>query len=98
MTHVLGDNKEEIMSERDFEAKTEVIVGKEPEKKNMGVVTVAKKLRLRKQPNKDSEIICLLNEGDEVEILKDKSTHKFYRVVLSSGVEGFCMKEFITLK
>lgn len=64
----------------------------------IGFVVSAKKLRVRKQANKEAEIICLLNEGDEVEIIREKSTHKFYRVVLTSGIEGFCLKEFIELK
>lgn len=64
----------------------------------MGFVVSAKKLRVRKQANKEAEIICLLDEGDEVEIIKEKSTHKFYRIVLASGIEGFCLKEFIKLK
>ena len=64
----------------------------------MGFVVGAKKLRVRKQANKEAEITCLLDEGDEVEIIKEKSTHKFYRVVLASGIEGFCLKEFIRLK
>lgn len=64
----------------------------------IGFVVDTKKLRVRKQANIESEIICLLNEGDEVEIIKEKSTHKFYRVVLASGIKGFCLKEFIRLK
>lgn len=64
----------------------------------IGFVVGAKKLRVRRQANKEAEIICLLNEGDEVKIIREKSTHKFYRVVLTSGIEGFCLKEFIKLK
>lgn len=97
MTHVLGDNKEEIMNEKNIEFENYEIAS-QPERKTIGQVSNAKKLRLRRKPNEKAEIVCLLNEGDEVTIITNKSTHEFYKVVLSSGVEGFCMKKFITLK
>lgn len=62
-----------------------------------GLVVNCLKLRVRTCPNKESEVLCVLDKGDKVEIIKEKSTHKFYKIVLSSGVEGFCLKDFIKI-
>lgn len=72
-------------------------VGIEVEEPVFGLVVDCLKLRVRTRPNKESEVLCVLDKGDKVEIIKEKSTHKFYKIVLPSGVEGFCLKDFIEI-
>ena len=55
-------------------------------------------LRVRKESNVDSEELCIINKLSEVVIDLDNSTDYFYKVTTSEGVEGYCMKKFITIK
>lgn len=64
----------------------------------VGVVAGCKKLNVRKAGKPDAEVLCVLNENAEVQIDKKRSTRDFYRVCTAAGVEGFCMKTFITIK
>ena len=62
-----------------------------------GVVHNCTKLNVRKQPSKDSEIVFVLNEGSEVSIDEENSTEEWYSITHASGVEGFCMKQFVAM-
>lgn len=69
-----------------------------PEQKPLtGNVSGCAKLNVRKEPNKDAEVLAVINEGSEVIINKVKSTMDFYAVCTAAGIEGYCMKKFITL-
>lgn len=63
-----------------------------------GVVANCTKLNVRKESSVESDIICVLDSGTEVMIEENKSTDHFYRVILDSGVEGYCMRDFISTK
>lgn len=63
----------------------------------IGVVTDCLKLNVRKEPNKDADILCEIMLAAEVMVDKAKSTEDFYKVVTASGVEGYCMKKFISI-
>ena len=64
----------------------------------VGVVDNCECLRVRKESNVDSEELCIINKLSEVVIDLDNSTDYFYKVTTSEGVEGYCMKKFITIK
>jgi len=64
-----------------------------------GIVTGCKRLNVRKESNKESDVVCIIDEGAEVVIdSKSSTTEDFYKVTTSNGVEGYCMKKFITIK
>lgn len=63
-----------------------------------GVVDKCEKLNIRKNPNKNSEPVCVVPAKTELMIDSDKSTSDWYSVRTAAGVEGFCMKNFITIK
>lgn len=65
-----------------------------------GVVSGCEMLNVRKENNKNAEIIFIINKDSEVQVdlSEDKESDEFYKVVTPSGVEGYCMKKFITLK
>lgn len=74
-------------------------VAVEPEVKTVyGFVDNCDKLNIRKKPTKNSEAICVINAKAEVEIDETNSTNDWYSVRTAAGIEGFCMKNFITLK
>lgn len=64
----------------------------------VGFVDNCECLRVRKESNVDSEELCIINKLSEVVIDLDNSTDYFYKVTTSDGVEGYCMKKFITIK
>lgn len=62
-----------------------------------GVVSECPKLRVRKEPNTDAEVLCELPLATEVLVDESNSTEDFYKIVTGAGVEGYCMKKFINL-
>lgn len=52
-------------------------------------------LNVRNQPSKDGEIITILNKDDEIRIIEDLGD---FCKIFYNGLEGYCMKEFISIK
>ena len=61
-----------------------------------GVVCNCENLNVREEPSKESKSLCIIKAGDEVEI--NGEDPDFYNVITESGVKGYCMKQFISLK
>lgn len=61
-------------------------------------VVDCKKLNVRKAPNKLAGIVTTIPAGSSVIVDLDKSTVGFYKITTESGIEGFCVKEFIAIK
>lgn len=81
----------------EVEITDEVEVETVPETK-YGRVANCLRLNVRKKPNPYSEVVTVLERGDEVAITDEESTIEFYKVCTASGVEGFCMRNFIEVK
>lgn len=64
----------------------------------VGVVSGCEKLNLREEASKDSKVLSILNKGTELVVSTEESTEDFYKVITATGVEGYCMKKFITIK
>lgn len=77
---------------------SEVTTGMKPEEPLIGKVSGCKKLNIRKEPNRESDVLDVVLEGSEVMIDESKSTDDFYKVYTESGLEGFCMKQYITVQ
>lgn len=91
-------SEKSVKEEVSVEAVTEEVVS-EPEV-TIGVVTNCVKLNVRTHPKKNADIICTIDKGEEVEIVKGTTTRDFY-CVRSKKIKadiGFCMKDFITIK
>jgi hypothetical protein len=67
-----------------------------------GVVVNCETLNIREKPSLFTEVLCIINKGEEVEIVEAESTNDFYAVIYGKdkevSVEGFCMKKYIKLK
>ena len=65
-----------------------------------GVVVDCEKLNIRADAKVSSEVLCVINKGEKVEIIKEKSTNDFYAVIYGKdkevSIEGYCMKTYIT--
>lgn len=64
----------------------------------IGVVTDCLKLNIRKEPNKDSDVVVIVTCLDELKIDLDASTDDWYAVCTVTGIEGFCMKKFVAVR
>lgn len=102
---VEADIEQELIMDPIIEAETEQaqeIVEESQEVEEavptVGFVDNCERLRVRKESNVDSEELCIINKLSEVVIDLDNSTDYFYKVTTSEGVEGYCMKKFITIK
>lgn len=62
-----------------------------------GTVYNCSRLNVRKEPRKDAEIMTQIPKSTVVEIDYDKSTNLFYKISISSGIKGFCMRDYISV-
>lgn len=67
-----------------------------PEPK-IGSVVDCKMLNVRKEPSIESEVLCEISWSTELMIYEEESTDEFYKICTASGVEGYCMKKFISI-
>lgn len=58
---------------------------------------IATKLNVRKQPNKDSEVVTEVCGNTKLEIDLNLSNFGWYKVHTESGLEGYCMKEYVSV-
>ena len=72
----------------------------EPKTVVIGTVIGCNKLNLRNTPDASigSNIKRTITVGTEVVIKEDESTDEFYKICLSSGDEGYCMRKYITIR
>ena len=63
----------------------------------IGTVSKCPKLNVRKKPNLNAKVVTVIGVNCKVNIDEDKSTNDFYKVTTESGVEGYCMKDFIVI-
>lgn len=64
-----------------------------------GIVTGCRKLYVRKKADKESEPLCIINENEEVTVIfTETMLEDFYNVCTSTGIEGYCMKKYISVK
>lgn len=62
----------------------------------IGTVIGCEKLRVRPAPDTDQEEIFLIDNGGVVKISLEDSTEEFYKIKTDDGIEGYCMKSFIS--
>ena len=64
-----------------------------------GIVSNCELLNIRKESSKDAEVLCTIgvNTMVKVDLTVDKEAEEFYKIVTPNGVEGYCMKNFITI-
>ncbi len=63
-----------------------------------GFVSGCSKLNIRKAPNLNAGIECVVNEGSELKIDKSKSIEGWFNICTANGVEGYCMSKFVEIK
>lgn len=76
------------VTEQSVEPQVEVVT-------KTGVINNCDRLNVRESPSINSEIVCIIDKSKKVVIDEEESTDDFYKIYLSTGLEGFCLKEFI---
>lgn len=86
------------VEEPDSETKTTTAEKRQRSKtQRTGIVSNCFKLNVREEPSTDAIIIGEIKLGDNVKLLDKGSTKEFYHITTNDGIEGFCMKEFISI-
>lgn len=60
-----------------------------------GTVINCTKLNVRAEPDAKSDVLCVLDVKSEIKIDVDKSSDKWFRVCTATGIEGYCMRQYI---
>lgn len=76
----------------------EVIICPEQCEYVAGIVAGCTKLNVREHPNMDGSVVCVLPAATEVKVCTAHNYEDWYEVCTASGVEGYCMKKFISVK
>lgn len=96
VTELLSDDEVVIESQKDEDLVTELPsdeVVEESILSKKGIVTNCNRLNVRSLPSKNSEVVKILNQTDEVEIFDD-NIPDWFKISFKNHV-GFCMKKFI---
>lgn len=54
-------------------------------------------LNVRAKASTESEVLAVIHQDDKVVIDNEASTDEWYAVCTAAGVNGFCMKQYITV-
>lgn len=63
----------------------------------VGVVVGYKRLNIREEPSKESEVVDIVPVETELLIDSDFEHELFYSVLTPDGIDGYCMKEFVDI-
>ena len=62
-----------------------------------GTVVGCAKLNVRAEPKSDAKVECVIPAGAIVVMFPDQSNDEWFNVVTEAGVEGYCMKKFVSI-
>ena len=54
-------------------------------------------LNVRFEAEKDSTIVTIVSKDDELILLDKEPINGFYHIITKTGIEGYCMVEFVEL-
>ena len=100
---VIENIDEAIVESNDIQVTQNELEIDENNNRNIAQATIIgyTKLNVRKNPSKDSEVVCIITKDSSVTVNYNESTEDFYKVYVNVDnvpYEGFCMKEFISIK
>lgn len=101
-----SENESDVLVEYDSAEETQTVKENDQDIPNenssgtvsSGVVFNCEKLHIRERPSKDSKSVSIIDAGKIVEVDISSSTEDFYNVYTESGIEGFCMRDYIKLR
>jgi uncharacterized protein YgiM (DUF1202 family) len=75
-----------------------VVETKQVEKTVSAVVVNCAKLNVREEPTSNAKVIAVIDASSEVIICGQEGFGNYYKVCTASGIEGYCVKDFLELK
>ena len=54
-------------------------------------------LNIRFEAEKDAMIVTVVSKDDELILLDKEPINGFYHIITKTGIEGYCMVEFVEL-
>lgn len=91
---------EEIDEVEEVEETEEIDEVEEEEEEDttvVGTVTGCQKLNVRAKADIKAEVVCQVSEKAVLLIDTDESTDEWYKIYTEAGMEGFCMKKYVTV-
>lgn len=64
----------------------------------VGVVANCNSLNVREQPDRKADVIAVLRSGTEIQVDIENTLDVWFHVYTATGLDGFCMKEYIDVK
>lgn len=64
----------------------------------VGFVSNCDRLNVREKPYKGSNVLTILADGCDVIVNEHLSTENFYHVLTRHSIQGFCQKDYISIK
>lgn len=64
----------------------------------VGIVANCNSLNVREHPDRKANVITVLRAGTEVQVDIDSKLDTWVHVYTATGLDGFCMKEYIDIK
>ena len=90
-TEVAEEVLEEVLEEV-------VKVEEVPQQPVVGFVSNCDRLNVREKPYKGSNVLTILAGGCDVIVNEHLSTENFYHVLTRHSIQGFCQKDYISIK
>ena len=77
-----------------------VVIEEEPEVAEIkhAVVVGCAKLNVREEPAPKANVVAIIDASNEVVVHDSESFGNYYKVCTASGVEGYCVKDYLELK
>ena len=94
-TESLADVTEEVEEEVTEEVTKEVT--KEADSTVVGYVSGCLKLNIREEGYPGANVVCVVPEKTALLIEVAESNDEWYKVYTEAGMEGYCMKQYVTL-
>ena len=96
LADVTEEVEEEIAEVNESEEVTKEAT-KEADSTVVGYVSGCLKLNIREEGYPGANVVCVVPEKTALLIEIAESNDKWYKVYTETGMEGFCMKQYVTL-
>ena len=97
VTEEIEKEIEEVNETEEVEEVNEIEEVEEEDTTVVGTVTGCQKLNVRAKADIKAEVVCQIPEKAVLLIDIDESTDEWYKVYTEAGMEGFCMKKYVTV-
>lgn len=95
------EKKEEVINEEIAPVESEETVEEESTpvvSELVGVVSNCERLNIRQAPVVGPNVVEVVNVGSELKIIDSMSNDEWLEVCTAAGINGYCMKKFVSIK